>query len=105
MKFSTLQSIAKTLGEEIEYKKYVYWENVPHIGNTALCFDSIEKGSKFFTFLQECTILQECEEFPKFVTKKYIIGACENNTLNLGTKINHIKKYFGETTWWKYDER
>ena len=83
----TLEKIAKDFGTEVVYKKYRYWDSVPHINDTALCFDvTNENGS--------ITIAYDPEYFPKFVTIEYVTNAIEDKAENLGWK-NYAAKGFG----------
>lgn len=99
MTTNTLIKIAKELGLKTEYKKYDYWENVLHIGNTAMCFTNTTDMNSF-------GIITESENFPKFVTKEYIKKQVENEESNLGQHKSWIarNKPFGAKQWFTTNE-
>lgn len=90
----TIEKIAEELGMEVEYKKYSYWDNILHIGNTAICFNNTTDTNSY-------GIITEPENFPKFATKEYIKDQIENEEKNLGYHKSYISgnKPFGAKQW------
>lgn len=90
----TIERVAKELGKQVEYKKYKYWDYVPHIGETAIVVDVCTQNSGQ-------TILK-CEDFSKSITKDYIKSAVEQGAESLGLK-NYQNKGFGKI-FYRFDE-
>lgn len=99
MTTNTIFKIAEELGLEAEYKRYNYWDNILHIGNTAMCFSNATDMNNF-------GIITEPENFPKFVTKEYIKEQILAKEDNLGHHKSWVwnSKPFGTKEWFSPEE-
>ena len=69
----------KRHGYTVEYRKYKYWDKIPHVANTALCFDVItEQGGH--------TISTCVRQYPRWCYFNYIKKQIENGEHSLGIK-------------------
>lgn len=81
MKEQSILKLAEKNGYNVAYKKYEYWDNVLHLNNTA-----------------------ETENFPAFVTMKYIKECVENNYGCLGIINRRNEQKFGGKINYTYKE-
>lgn len=94
MKLKTLEKIAKKFDTEIVWKKYKYWDRMPFIKNTCICFDVTPPGGGM-------AVYADIEGLPKFVTVEYIESAIVNDCENLG-KILYIQNKWGSNYKMRY---
>lgn len=92
MTLNTIYRIAEELNMEVEYKRYSYWNDILHIGNTAMVF--FVQGSM-------CSIREVDEiEPPKWFTKQYIKDCIIEGTEDLGwINLNYRPFEYGSKKW------
>lgn len=92
MTLNTIYKIAEELGKEVEWKRYSYWDNILHIGNTAMAF-----------FVQGNMLgVREIDEIdaPAWCTKQYIKDCIVEGTEDLGwINLNYRPFEYGSKKW------
>lgn len=85
-------------GYEIKYRRYKYWDNIPHVKNTALCFDVIKENGAH-------TISTCVREYPRWCYWKYIQKQIEQGEHCLGVKCYKLSlKVPNNKNFYKNDE-
>ena len=92
MTLSTIYKIADELGREVEWKRYSYWNNILHIGNTAIGF-FIQGNSMTFRHVDEL-------DLPAWCTKEYIKRCITEGVEELGwINLNYKPFEYGSKKW------
>ena len=92
MTLNTVYKIAEELNMEVEYKRYGYWNDILHIGNTAMAF--FVQGSM-------CSV-REIDEIdaPAWCTKQYVKDCIIEGTNDLGwINLNYRPFEYGSKKW------
>lgn len=93
MKLNTIYRIAEELNMNVEYKRYGYWDNVLHIGNTAIVF--FVQGNNSYS-------IREVDEIdaPSWCTKQYVKDCIIEGTNDLGwINLNYRPFEYGSKKW------
>ena len=92
MTLNTIYKIAEELGKEVAWKRYSYWNDILHVGNTAMVF---------FVQGNMCSIREVDEiELPKWCTKQYIKDCIVEKTEDLGwINLNYRPFEYGSKKW------
>lgn len=96
MTYSSLLKLAKANGFSVELGKWGYWGNVMYLNNTAIIF-TVTEG------ITSCILLET--DFPKFVTKAYIVAAVKAGATHLGHCDGNYKPFInGYKKWYRCND-